>query len=79
MAAYINDKKQIAFGDGWVQLRGDVHEGGVGFDTTGLCLLDADECRELAAWLIQAAELLPPKVEPIKRRGRNATKRSEAA
>jgi hypothetical protein len=51
-------------------LRGDVYDGGVGFDVTGLCLLDADECRELALWLFQAAELLPPKAEPTKRRVR---------
>jgi hypothetical protein len=79
MPAYINDKKQIAFESGrgialnadWKRfLRGDVYDGGVGFDATGLCLLDADECRELALWLFQAAELLPPKAEPIKRRGR---------
>jgi hypothetical protein len=57
MAAYINDRKQIAFVHGWPVLRGDVYDGGVGFDVTGLCLLDADECRELAAWLIAAAEV----------------------
>ena len=71
MAAYINDKKQIAFQAGWPTLRGDVYDGGVGFDVTGLCLLDADECRELAAWLIAAAEELPPTPEPKPvRRGR---------
>ena len=70
MPAYINDKKQIAFATGWPVLRGDVYDGGVAFDAVGLCLLDADECRELAAWLIEAAELLPPKAEPIKKRVR---------
>ena len=73
MAAYINDRKQIAFQTGWPTLRGDVYEGGVGFDVTGLCLLDADECRELAEWLIAAAEAMPPKVYPSKpKRGRKA-------
>ena len=64
MSAYINDRKQIAFAQGWPVLRGDVYDGGVGFDATGLCLLDAEECRELATWLIAAAEVMPPRVEP---------------
>jgi hypothetical protein len=72
MAAYLTDSHQISFdaigrGD-W--LRADRYDDGVGFDRAGLCKLDADECRELAAWLFLAAELLPPKAEPIKKRGR---------
>ena len=83
MTAYINDKKQIAFGgdQSWCSLRGDAYDHGVGFDVTGLYPLDADECRELSAWLIQAAELLPPKAEPIKQRVKKSIqgRHSEAA
>jgi hypothetical protein len=81
MAAYINDKKQIAFATGWPVLRGDVYDGGVGFDATGLCLLDADECRELAVWLVAAAEVIPPRTEPkpIKRGRKPMQKRHNEA
>jgi hypothetical protein len=66
--------------DNW--LRGDLYEAdsskrlAVGFDRGGLCFLDREDCRQLAAWLLAVSDRIP-KAEPVVAKVRGRRKASQ--
>lgn len=74
MGAMVCTKRSISYEtdppeDNWTDwVRADVFIDGVGFDSSGLRKLSREECLELAAWLVEAAELIQPPVikKPVK-------------
>jgi hypothetical protein len=83
MLAAINDRREIAFefvtdpDSNWLRAymmnRANSNMARVAFDRAGLCYLDAENCRELAAWLLARAEEMvqqppAPQKKPKRRR-----------